>query len=335
MNQQVKKILQLLVIFAIGGAFLYFVFKGTNWAELAEKIVQTNYYWISIGMLVSVISHWMRAYRGTMLYQAMSYKVGTLDSMYAVFIGYFINYFIPRGGEVARCVALSQTNDVPVEKGLGTIITERLVDMVLLVLILGLVFLLQFDLIYSYIDNNLGQGQEGSSGGGLKYILGGILLVGFVIIWLLRKKLLQHPLAAKVLNKVKGLMLGLTSIRQVANPTLFWALSVGIWLCYILMMYFCLFALPSTAHLGFSACLTVFALGTIGVVIPAPGAGAGTYHFAVMQGLLLFNVAKEEGIAYATIVHGAQMVMFIVLGGISTFMVFIKHKRKQQVQGHV
>lgn len=335
MSQQLKKILQLLVVFAIGGAFLYFVFKGTNWSELTDKIVQTNYYWISIGMLVSVVSHWMRAYRGTMLYRAMSYEVSSLNSMYAVFIGYFVNYFIPRGGEVARCVALSQTNDIPVEKGLGSIITERLVDMVMLVLILGLVFLLQFDLIFSYIDANLGQSKSGTSGGVFKYILLGGLFAGSALMWVFRKKLLQHPLAAKVLNKLKGLMLGLTSIRQVSNPVLFWILSAGIWVCYLLMMYFCLFALPSTAHLGFSACLTVFALGTIGVVIPAPGAGAGTYHFAVMQGLLLFNVAKEEGIAYATIVHGAQMIMFIILGGISTLMVFLIHKSKKRVQGHV
>jgi uncharacterized membrane protein YbhN (UPF0104 family) len=93
------------------------------------------------------------------------------------------------------------------------------------------------------------------------------------------------------------------------------------------MMYFCLFALPNTSHLTFTQCLTVFAMGTIGIVIPAPGAGAGTYHFAVMQGLLLFGVAQDDGIAYATIVHGAQMLMFIILGSVSSLVVLSKHKQ--------
>jgi uncharacterized membrane protein YbhN (UPF0104 family) len=92
------------------------------------------------------------------------------------------------------------------------------------------------------------------------------------------------------------------------------------------MMYFCLFAMDATAHLDFTACLTVFAIGTIGVVIPAPGAGAGTYHFAVMQALLLFNVPEADGIAYATMVHGLQMILFLLVGAIASLVVLAKGK---------
>jgi hypothetical protein len=91
-------------------------------------------------------------------------------------------------------------------------------------------------------------------------------------------------------------------------------------------MYFCLFALEATASLSFVDCLTVFAIGTIGVVLPAPGAGAGTYHFFVMQSLLLFGVQKEDGIAYATLVHGTQMVFLIAFGLIASFIVFLQKK---------
>jgi uncharacterized protein (TIRG00374 family) len=131
LSNQLKKAIQLLVIFGIGAAFLFFVFKGTNWPELWLSFTQANYSWIGLGLVISLVSHWLRAYRATMLYEAMDYKVSTLNSLHAVIIGYFINYFIPRGGEVSRCAALTKTNDVPLEKGLGSVITERLVDMVM------------------------------------------------------------------------------------------------------------------------------------------------------------------------------------------------------------
>lgn len=327
MSNQLKKAIQLLVIFGIGAAFLFFVFKGTNWPELWLSFTQANYSWIGLGLVISLVSHWLRAYRATMLYQAMDYKVSTLNSLHAVIIGYFINYFIPRGGEVSRCAALTKTNDVPLEKGLGSVITERLVDMVMLLVILGLVFLLQFDVILNYINTNLNTGNT-AGGSHLKLYL----LIGFAvfaaIVFMLRKRFMQLAIFNSILQKLKGFALGLMSIRQVKQPILFVALSAGIWLCYILMMYFCLFALPATSNLTFAQCLTVFAMGTIGIVIPAPGAGAGTYHFAVMQGLLLFGVAEDDGKAYATIVHGAQMILFIVLGTISSFVVMRKQKQK-------
>lgn len=326
MSKQLKTIAQTTLIFAIGAAFLYFVFKGTNWADLWLKFTQTNYNWIAMGLLISIISHWLRAYRAIMLYSAMNYRVSTANSLHAVFIGYFINYFIPRGGEVSRCAALTKTNNLPLEKGLGSVITERLVDMVMLLIILAAVFVLQFDVIFNYINTNLGA-EKTTENSNLKFYLLVAVVVFGVVLFLIRKQLAAMPIFAKVLDKLKGFAQGLTSIKEVKQPVLFVALSAGIWVCYILMMYFCLFALPATSHLTFTQCLTVFAMGTIGIVIPAPGAGAGTYHFAVMQGLLLFGVAQEDGIAYATIVHGAQLVMFIILGAISSLVVLNKHKQ--------
>jgi glycosyltransferase 2 family protein len=97
-------------------------------------------------------------------------------------------------------------------------------------------------------------------------------------------------------------------------------------------MYVCLFSLEATSHLNFVDCLTVFAIGTIGVVLPAPGAGAGTYHFFVMQSLLLYGVSKEDGIAYATMVHGIQMIVLLILGAIASIIVMGKQKNKMNEQ---
>ncbi len=332
MSQQLKSVLQYGIIGLIGVFFLYFVFKGTDWNDLLLKFEHTNYWWIAAGMSISVLSHYIRAYRATMLYKVLDYNVKVSNSFYAVMIGYMMNYIIPRAGEVSRCAALTKTDDIPVNKSLGTVVTERIFDMVILLLMLVVVFLLQFDLLMSFITNSLQSGTTATtSGPNIKLILLGVFAAGAIGIYLLRKKLLAHPLFVKVWALVMGFAEGLLSIRKVKNPILFVVLSIAIWLCYVLMMYFCLFAMEATASLTFMDCLTVFVIGSIGMIIPAPGAGAGTYHFAVMQSLLLYGVAEADGIAYATIVHGIQMILLLAIGAVCSLLVLAQHKKKALV----
>lgn len=321
-----KKAVQYLIIFAIGAGFLYVGFQGKNIDEIWTKIRESNPLWLFVGLGISIFSHFIRAWRATQFYSALGYKVGNTNSFLAVLISYMMNYFIPRAGEVSRCAVLKKTDDVPVEKSLGTVVAERTFDMILLLLILGLVFVLQFELLFSYIQGNLqGSGQQSSHT--IVYFLLAIVFLFFLVAWFTRKSWLSHPFITKIRTILLGFADGLLSFRRLPNPLLFLAQSVAIWICYILMMYFCLFAMPATADLSFSACLTVFAIGTIGVVIPAPGAGAGTYHYAIMQSLLLFGVAANDGIAYATLVHGAQMLILIALGALSSLLVVVRTKK--------
>ena len=329
-----KKISQYGLILLVGGFFLYFVFRDTHWNELFEKMSGANFNWLAIGVFISLLSHWIRAYRATLLYEAMHYKINTTNSFYAVLIGYMMNYIIPRAGEVSRCAALSKTDSMPVEKSLGSVVTERIVDMALLLLILGSIFLLKFDLLSSFINDTLANNANASATQTLnwKYLVPICIGIGSVILFIFRKKLTNSKIYLKLLGLIQGFRDGLLSIRHVKNPLLFVLLSILIWLGYILMMYFCLFALESTASLGFIDCLVVFAIGTIGVVLPAPGAGAGTYHFFVMQSLLLFGVAKEDGIAYATLVHGLQMIVLLIIGAIASLLVMAQQKQKSNEQ---
>lgn len=306
---------------------MYFVFKGIEWKELSQKLKGANYYWIALGMLVGVISHWVRAWRATALYMPLGFTVTSLRSFYAVMVGYLVNYIIPRAGEVSRCAVLNKTDDLPVQKTLGTVITERIVDMAMLVLILLLVFFMNAQLIVQYV-NEQWQSRAGISLSGNKLIIAGIVLVAFVAGWFLLKKLAVHPVVIKIKQILTGFAEGLLSIRSVANPVLFIFQSMVIWLCYILMMYFCLFALNATSALTFYDTLVVFAIGTIGMIIPAPAAGAGTYHFAVMQSLMLFGVSESDGIAFATLVHGVQMIVLIAIGIVCCIPVFLLGKKK-------
>lgn len=306
---------------------MYFVFKGIEWKELSQKLKGANYYWIALGMFVGVISHWVRAWRATALYMPLGFTVTSLRSFYAVMVGYLVNYIIPRAGEVSRCAVLNKTDDLPVQKTLGTVITERIVDMAILVLILLLVFFMNAQLIVQYV-NEQWQSRAGISPSGNKLLLAGMVLVAFVAGWFLLKKLAAHPIVMKIKQILTGFAEGLLSIRSVANPVLFIFQSMVIWLCYILMMYFCLFALNATSALTFYDTLVVFAIGTIGMIIPAPAAGAGTYHFAVMQSLMLFGVSESDGIAFATLVHGVQMIVLMAIGIVCCIPVFLLGKKK-------
>jgi glycosyltransferase 2 family protein len=322
-----KKVIQYFIIIIIGGGFMYYVFKDQDWTELWVRIKSANPFWLLIAMFVSLFSHWLRAYRATLMYDAMGYSIKTSNSFYAVIIGYMMNYFIPRAGEVARCASLTKSDDLPMEKSLGSVVTERLFDLIIMFLLLGLVFLIQFQLIWDFIQKALANNQpQQSTGLPIKWIISTVFVLFFVVLFVLRNKIKSLPIFDKISGILKGFMDGLLSIKNVKKPFLFLFLSVSIWACYILMMYFCFFALPSTEHISFTACLTVFAIGTIGVALPAPGAGAGTYHYFISQSLLLFGVATVDGVAYATMVHGAQMIFIIILGLISSLILFLKKK---------
>lgn len=330
--KSLKTYLQYLLIAAIGGYFLYFVFKGTNWTEMQEKLAQANYYWITLGMAVAMLSHYVRGARAVMFYEALGYRVSTKNSVLAVLVGYMMNYIIPRGGEVSRCAALYKTDGVPVDKSLGTVVAERAFDLLILLLLLLLVFVLQFDLLWNFLEERFGSpaAEQQTTGNilNVKTVLLTLVALGGLLFLTFRKRLMQLGIVKKLMQVVKGFSEGLLSVKKVKKPVLFIVYSCTIWVCYVLMMYFCLFAMQATSHINFIGCLTIFAIGTIGVVVPAPGAGAGTYHFAVMQSLLLFDVPEADGIAYATIVHGAQMVLLLAFGAVASVLVLLQHKKK-------
>ena len=189
MSAKLKSVIQYTIIGLIGVLFLYFVFKGTNWADLMLKFKQTNYWWIAAGMSVSVISHYIRAYRANMLYKALDYTVSGKNSFYAVMIGYMMNYIIPRAGEVSRCASLLKTNDIPVNKSLGTVVTERIFDVVILFILLLVVFFIQFELLRNFILNSITNGNQTPADNNLKYVLLGIIFAIGAILFLMRKQI--------------------------------------------------------------------------------------------------------------------------------------------------
>lgn len=309
-----KNALKYLLYAGIAAIILWLAFRNQDPSKIWNTISSANPLMVFFSVvLLGLLSHVLRAWRWNLMLQESGKGPGTLACFLAVMTGYLFNYGIPRSGELARCGILKRTDDVPIEKSLGTVIAERLVDLLTLGLIVFLAFVLQFDALLKIWQELSASGDR--QGGNLWIAISILGMVGIAGFYLMIKNPFQWSFLHTIQQKFKGFVSGLLSIQKMKNPLLFIILSLGIWALYLLMMYFSFYNLKATSHLGIAEALTVLAVGTFGMVIPAPG-GMGSFHYFTTQALLLYHIPEQDGLAYATVVHGAQMIMFLTLGPI-------------------
>ena len=235
-------------------------------------------------------------------------------------IGYFVNLGIPRGGELSRSYNLYRLNGTPIDISFGTVVAERVVDLIILLTLIGVSFIVQLDELLLFF-NELDITSDFRSWGTWEKIGSAVLVV--VIIAAFYMVLLQflRARARKLLDKLKamlnGLKKGLLSVFKSDRKALFLIYSISIWVLYYLMSYFIIMAFPETSGLGLMDTLTIFVIGGIAMAIPLPG-GTGSYHVLVPLGLVtLFGIAKEEAVAFSFIFHGWQTLVVIVIGVLS------------------
>ena len=260
-----------------------------------------NLFWIGAAFLAYFISNMSRALRWKMLLKPLGSNTRTINSFLTVMLALFANLGLPRLGEVLRPVTLAKYERLPVEKVLGTIVVDRAIDVLSLLVIVGLAFLLEYDTLWGYLSENMAVG-SGSSLLTNPYVLGiigaGILTLSMAFIF--RQKIMASAFFQKILQVLRGFWEGILSVRNLEKPWLFVLYSIVIWVCYYLMFYFYLPAFGPTAHLGAVAALMVFVFGTFGIVIPSPG-GMGTYHFLIVAALMLYGVSAGDAFSSANI----------------------------------
>lgn len=263
-----------------------------------------------------MISHVLRAVRWKMLLVPTGNKVTLGNSFLSLMIGYLVNMAVPRGGEVSRCYNLYKLEKTPVEVSFGTVVVERLVDLVCLILLIGLSFFVEWKKLKGFIDTLNFSSSSGSSVSiwifvALAFIIG--LGVG---IFLLRNN-------QKLKKILFGFKEGLLAVFRLENKVLFIFYSIAIWSLYFLMSYFVVLAFPETRELGYGAVLTLFAIGAIAMAAPLPG-GAGSYHALVPLGLvMLYNLPKADAIAFVFIFHGWQTLIMIIGGVVSLIISYL------------
>jgi glycosyltransferase 2 family protein len=325
-----KKILQFILFLGIGVTMLLLVFRNQNAAFLAQcrqdnipdaqcslidKLLEdfstVHLGWMLLVIIAFTLSNIFRAARWQMLLEPLGYQPRFSTSLLTILLGYFANLAFPRMGEVVRAGTLSRHEKIPMDKVMGTLVVDRLMDFICLGLVVGLAFLLEGQTILAFIQSQ--RSSTSQTGGGIPFwawIVLGAGVVGAVILWVFRKKWQD-----KVTDIIKGFWEGLLSVFKLKNPPLFIAYSLGIWLMFYLQCYLNLKAFPPTAHLGMGAALMVFVFGTLGFVIPSPG-GMGSFHVLAIAGLALYGIKGSDAFSYANIAFFAIQILYNVVAGL-------------------
>lgn len=317
MDKRLKSILQVIVSLAIGFFLIWIIYKDLSEedkANVVNSFREANYWWIVASMAVAILSHVFRAYRWKYPLEALDLKIDLPSRFAAVMIGYLANLAFPRLGEVTRCAVLARYKKMPFEKLFGTVLAERLVDAILLLMIIILAVVIQVDVLRDFIANSFGPLLDRAQNLVLLAMIGIIVLALAFIGW----KFLQrsgHPLALKFRSKLLGLVDGFATLKHMEGQVGFYFHTLMIWLSYVLMFVLTFNSFPETAQVPLGGMLAAFALGGITIVVVQGGLGA--YPLAIMLILGLYGVSEPLGYAFGWIVWTAQTLMIILAGFLS------------------
>jgi uncharacterized protein (TIRG00374 family) len=320
-------VLKYLGLLSLSSLLLFFAFRNVNLLNIFSEIRKARVFWLLVSVFISLLALVVRAMRWQLLIHSTDKEAPLLPVFYALMIGYLSNLALPRLGEVSRCTVLNRDRSIPVTILLGTVFVERIIDLVSLAICLVLAMVLSFSQIGEFLKHALIEPilvkvhNLFSSGVLAVLFISGLILIGFLVFLFLKKG--KHN---KLFRLVNGFANGVLSLKKIRRPGLFIGLSVLIWVLYYVAVYVCFFALPFTQGLGWTAALFLLIAGGIGMSAPVQG-GIGAYHLLVSQGLIFFGLTKEEGLAFATIVHGLQLLLVVLLGLPSFFLLF---QRKEQ-----
>jgi len=323
-----KSILKYTFTLIIAFGLLWYVFRDIDLSILFEKVKKANFTFVYISIALSLFSHFLRGYRWTLLLKPLNYQVNSFRAFIAVMVGYFANLLLPRMGEITRCAILKKTDNVAIPASLGTVISERIIDLLLLLLLIFSTIIIEFKTLKIFITDYIKWIMTGFNLANY-LVLGGILLFIILIgIYLFRRNkesIHSSSLYQKSRPFVHDLISGLKSIRKIKEKTAFFVSTAMIWILYYLMSYVIIFSFPETSDLDFFAGLSILMAGGLGMAAPVQG-GIGTYHAFVGGILMLYGISKEDGVLFATLLHTSQFVTLVVTGGISFIISLFLHK---------
>lgn len=313
MKKLIKKTLKLILPIVLGGFILFWVYRDFDFAKACDVLLHgVNWWWMLFSLVFGVFSHIFRGWRWKMTLEPLGAFPKSSDCVNAIFVSYAANLVLPRVGEVSRCGILAKYDDVSFAKSLGTVVTERLIDVLCMALITGTTFLLQMPVFLTFFR------ETGTKIPSIMHLFTSvwfyIILFSVIGIIILLYYLMR---ALSFFQKMKGIALnvyeGVMTLRSVKNIPLFILYTGLIWLCYFFHFYITFYCFGFTENLGMMAALVMFAAGTFAVVVPTPN-GAGPWHFAIISMMVLYGVNVTDAGIFALIVHGVQTFLVALLG---------------------
>ena len=313
----------LLIWFSLSG--IHVQDGGNKWDYLVHAWDQAHKGWLLTMAAIMIFSHWLRAIRWRILLEPVGYRPRLRNSFLSVMVGYLVNLAVPRGGEVSRCYNLYKLDKTPVEISFGTVVVERIVDLICLLFIISLSFVLESQKLFAFVATlPIGAGGGESRMTTILIILAILATIAVVLYLVVKRSQRIRGFLSKTWSGFKG---GLTSVFRLKSKWPFILYSLAIWLLYFLMSYAVIRAFPSTSVLGFHAVLSLFAIGAIAMAVPLPG-GAGSYHVLVPQGLFfLYAIPKADAVAFTFVFHGWQTAVLVVVGAISLIVTSLLVKK--------
>ena len=319
MKASIRKFSSLTIPLLIGLGIIYYQYTTLSPDEL-EKIkisfIKADYFYIYLSLFIALFGFWSRAYRWKFALNHLGYQTKFHNDLLTVCVSYFVNLTIPRSGEISRAALLKKYENVPFDKGFGTIVAERIVDLMIFFLFVIVAFLLQFEKLYQFLIEKLPVEK-------ILYLLAGgiIIFILFIVVWIYAEwKIIQ-----KLKNKLSGLIEGMTSILKIKDKWNYIFHSFFIWFSYLIMFYVTIFALPETSNISFDVVIMGFIFGSLAVGFTNGGLGA--YPLAIAMIYSLYGIPNEVGVAFGWLVWVSQTLLTIFLGLLSYLLLPILNKK--------
>lgn len=294
------------------------------------ELLSAHFGWIFLSIITVLMAHVLRAYRWNLMIESLGHgKPSILITFQAVIIGYLANLAFPRMGEISRCSVINKTNGIPIVKLFGTVLAERLADLLMLGIVMSLAIIFQFKLLSGFLYQNILLKLEGRTGDLTLLFFALILLILAVVFFFILMKQKKWGLSRRIFKLISGMKSGILSVKTMENKAGFVISSVLIWVLYGLATYWCFLALDVTSHLGFGAAISVLVFSSLAMIAPIQG-GIGAYHWMVSEGLTVYGIHKTEGLAYALLSHTSQTLIILFIGSLSLILLFMQKSPKNE-----
>lgn len=308
-----SQIFKIALSLCLGSAILYWMYRDFDFRRIEHVVMhEMNWWWMLLSFPFGILAQAFRGWRWRQALEPLGEHPRRSVSVNSIFLSYAVSLIIPRVGEFARCGVLKRWDKVPFPKALGTVVTERAIDSLLVVIIIGITLLTQFTVFDKFFQK---------TGTHMDEILAGFTstgwlvtaICGIAVLLLLYFIVRRLSIYNKVKDMFKGLVQGVMSVKHVRNLPLYIFFTIAIWGSYFLHYYLTFFCFESTSSLGFDCAIVTFIVGSIAVIVPTPN-GAGPWHFAVKTMLILYGVASDDALFFVLIVHSVQTLLVILLG---------------------
>lgn len=331
MNKALKIAKVIIPSILLGGIFIWLGIKDlteSQQKEIIHSFKKADYFWICTSLIITTISHISRAIRWQYSLDAVSIKTSFWNRYLTILINYFTNLAIPRAGEITRCTLISRYEKQPFEKVVGTVIIERIIDLVILLLLIAGFIFFQYEVIYDFLIPKIASKfaflQNISL---LSFLIGGVIL-GIVfllgLIFFIKKS--NSSIVKKLRKFWEGLYDGILTIFTMKNKVRYFIHTIVIWFLYILMFGICFKALPETTNSGLATIMAGFIFGSLAMVLTQGGLGA--YPLFVMQSLVLYGISETTAYTLGWIIWSSQTAMVIIMG-IIAFIIFPLYNKKK------